>query len=109
MNALSRHCVDRPLKTCALSCSGTASWRLHEPEALARKQPNHVPSRSARKASARFRQRASRAEGSAPLPLLRPQAERQSRCLLPSNSSRVSASLIQYVHEETKTESIATP
>src|SRR5215467_13878291 len=38
-------------------------------------QPNHVSSRSARKASGRFHQAASRAEGSAPLPFLRPQAE----------------------------------
>ena len=43
-------------------------------------QPNHVSSRSARRASARFLQRASRAEGSAPLLFLRPQAESHSFC-----------------------------
>src|SRR5262244_320191 len=56
-------------KTCISSRSFSVSLTRCRTSGLL--QSNHLSSRSARKASARLRQRASRAEGYAPLPLLR--------------------------------------
>src|SRR5215470_5269452 len=62
-----------PIRNTCISPGATAR-RLREAKSGS-PQPNHVSSRNARKASGRFHQAASRAEGSAPLPFLRPQAE----------------------------------